>query len=199
MKFSAVLSPAGWELTPEQTSVAIANARLPSGITPFVSGDAHGTNNRLLAIEHAVHELGKTDGNRRRLYEVQKAIASLPDVDMPLQHVFAPGVYLRTIFIPAGTVLVGKIHKHKHGNILSKGKAILYTEHGGVEHWEGPITAVSEPGTKRAVYAVTDVYWTTVHLNPTDTQDLRALEDDIIAETYEEYESWVAAQGKAGT
>jgi len=33
--------------------------------------------------------------------------------------------------------------------------------------------------------------WTTVHLNPTNTQDLEELEEEIIAPTYEAYEKFL--------
>ena len=50
---------------------------------------------------------------------------------------------------------------------------------------------ISKPGTKRALYAKTELVWTTVHLNPTNTQDLEELEEEIIAPTYEAYEKFL--------
>jgi hypothetical protein len=122
---------------------------------------------------------------REKLYLLQAAIGGLPEIECPLQHVFAPGVYARTIFIPKGGVLVGKIHKHRHINILSQGSVLVTTEFGGSERLIGPLTMVSEPGTKRAVYAETDVVWTTIH--PTNETDLDKIEVEVIAKTYKEY------------
>src|SRR5689334_15204844 len=98
-------------------------------IIPFAPGDT--TGKRELARSDAQIEGAKQDGVRKQLYELQASVADLPEVDCPLQHVFAPGAYARTIFIPAGTVIVGKIHKHQHLNILSQGVVTVVTEGGG--------------------------------------------------------------------
>ena len=193
MKYAMALTSNGWKPLAPKAAVDIANERLPQWAVRFQVGDTHGET-RLKNFNAALEEIEKTEGDRQKLYALQRDIFSLPDLDMPLQHVFAPGIYLRTIFIPAGGVIIGKIHKHRHGNVLSQGKVAIFTEHGGVEHWEGPVTMVSEAGTKRAVYAKTDTYWTTIHLNPTDTQDLAELEKNIIANSYSSYEEWVKSQ-----
>ena len=106
--------------------------------------------------------------------------------DCPLKHYFAPGAYGREIFIPKGTLLVGKIHKHSHLNMLMKGKVSVLTEE-GPKVLEGPLTMVSPPGTKRVVYTHEDTVWVTVHL--TNETDLEKIEDEIIAKTYEEFEA----------
>lgn len=112
--------------------------------------------------------------------------------DCPLKHHFAPGCYVREIFIPAGSLVVGKIHKHAHPNMLMKGRVSVLTEEGPKE-LEGPLVMVSPPGTKRVVYAHTDVVWVTVHL--TDETDLEKIEDHVIAKTYDEYLAF-AKQGE---
>lgn len=114
----------------------------------------------------------------------------------PLKHSFSPGIYVREITIPKDTILVGKIHKHEHPNFLLKGEVVVVTEDGGEEHLKAPRSMISAAGTKRAVYAKTDVVWTTVHLNPTDTQDLEELEKEVIAPSFEEYDKFVLSQKK---
>jgi hypothetical protein len=164
------------------------------GLVPFSRGDTLGQ--REHAKAHAFAELAKLppDSVRAQLYALQAAGAELPEVEMPLQHVFAPGCYARTIFIPAGTFVVGKIHKHRHINILSQGEVYVLTESGGIEHLKGPLTMASEPGTKRALITVSDVTWTTIHI--TDLTDLDAIEDFVIAKTYEDYERFAALEGE---
>lgn len=169
---------------------------IPCGVSPISPGDAFGEEKRAIAKADAENQLAKMEPGsvREKLYRLQHAISTMPgDVEMPLQHTFAPGVYVRTIFIPAGSVLVGKIHKHQHANVLSKGRVTVLTESGGVEDLEGPLTMVSEPGTKRAVYAHTDTVWTTIH--PTDKTDLKDIEDETIAKTFEEYEAFSQLKG----
>jgi hypothetical protein len=162
-------------------------------VEPFTHGDTAGKTEA--AVADAKEQMAKLPegGIRSKLYELQALVGTeFQQVECPLQHLFAPGVYVRTIFIPAGTVIVGKIHKHRHANILSKGLVTVTTEAGGRETLEGPIQMISEPGTKRALFAHTDLVWTTIH--PTELTDLAEIEDHVIAKSYEEYEAFVAKQ-----
>lgn len=106
----------------------------------------------------------------------------------PLKHSFSDGLYVREIFIPKGTILVGKLHKHDHPNFLMQGEVSVLTEE-GPKRIKAPCSMISPAGTKRIVYANEDTVWITVHLNPTNTHDLVQLEEEIIAKTYEELES----------
>ena len=155
----------------------------------YGSGDAFGKKEQAVEDARKQLPLQPKDSIRAKIYALQESMHQLPEVECKLQHLFAPGVYMRTIHIPAGTAIVGKIHKHKHGNILSKGRVSVMTEAGGVEHLEGPIAMVSEPGTKRALIAHTDLVWTTIH--QTETTDLAELEKELIAETYADYEQFL--------
>lgn len=159
----------------------------------FGPGDTLGDEKRALAVQNAVSQRAMTSpgSDRDKIFALQESLIGLPPIDFPLQHLFPPGLYLRTIRLPAGSVLVGKIHKHRHGNILSQGRVRVFTEFGGNEEFCGPLQMISEPGTKRAVLSITDSVWTTIHLNPTNTQDLAVLEREIIAATYDEYDDFV--------
>lgn len=101
----------------------------------------------------------------------------------PIKHHWAPGVYGREIFIPAGTVIVGKIHKHAHLNCISQGLVMVATPF-GVETLQAPANFISKPWTKRAVYALEDTVWTTIH--PTDKTTVAEVEADIIAASFDE-------------
>jgi hypothetical protein len=81
------------------------------------------------------------------------------------------------------------VYKHDHPNFLLKGEVIVVTED-GTEELVGPLSIISKAGTKRALYAKTDLVWTTVHANPTNTEDLKELEKEIIAPTYLDYEKF---------
>jgi hypothetical protein len=158
-----------------------------TNIVPFSAGDMDGK--RELAIADAVIQQGKNSGIRQKLYALQESVGhELEPVECPLQHVFAPGAYARTMRIPAGTTIVGKIHKHAHLNILSQGTVCVMTETEGDRELTGPLTMVSPPGTKRAVYAVTEAVWTTVHTLPRDNMTLDEIEAYVIAPTFEDYE-----------
>src|SRR5690242_10773992 len=113
--------------------------------------------------------------------------------ELTLTHYFAPidpnygcCTYARQIFLPKGSAVIGKIHRHAHLNFLMKGKVSVNTEF-GVKYLEAPCTFVSEPGLKRAVYAETDAVWVTVHLTRyADEDHLAEIEEEIIAPTYQD-------------
>jgi hypothetical protein len=110
-----------------------------------------------------------------------------------LKHYFAPvvdeygcGTYAREIHLPKGSLVVGKIHRHSHINIISKGVVSVVTEY-GKKYYTAPCTFVSEVGLKRAVLVEEDTIWTTVHLTQHLGEDkLAEIESEVIAETYEE-------------
>jgi hypothetical protein len=102
----------------------------------------------------------------------------------PVKHHFAPGSYGREMSLPAGLVVVGKIHKHAHVNVISKGRVQVFTEHGGLQELCAPCTFVSVPGTKRVVHVIEDTVWTTVHV--TDKTDLAEIEREVIATEFSE-------------
>src|SRR5574340_659286 len=60
---------------------------------------------------------------------MKKAAASGEMVDENenylVNHHFTDGVYAREMHIPAGHVVVGKIHRHEHLNFISKGRATV--------------------------------------------------------------------------
>jgi hypothetical protein len=137
---------------------------------------------------------------REKIVALEQAISTLPgavfgDTSLcPLVHLFAEGVYARRIFIPAGTLIVGKIHKEAHFNMLLEGEVLVVTETGGHEHLVAPLFMMSLPGTKRAVYAIENTTWITVHSNVDNTQDIAVLESRIICPSYAAYEAERAAR-----
>ena len=90
--------------------------------------------------------------------------------------------------MPAGHVVVGKIHRHAHVNTISRGRVVVATEF-GTQELVAPCTFVSLPGTKRAVAVQEDTIWTTYH--PTNETDLSVIEASVIAPTFEAYEQGV--------
>jgi hypothetical protein len=113
--------------------------------------------------------------------------------DCIVKHYFSPKdekygccTYAREMLIPKGTLIIGKIHRHQHLNIISKGKVVVYTEF-GEKHLEAPITFVSEIGLKRSVYAIEDTLWTTIHLTEfVGEENLDKIEKEVISPNYQE-------------
>lgn len=128
--------------------------------------------------------------SRANLYRLQEQIGQLPEAELPLTHTFGKGSYARSMFMPAGTVLVGKIHKVQHITCLSQGEVSIFSESGGSERMEGFRIWTTEPGTKRAIYAHTDAFLTTFHV--TDLTDPDEIEDELTTSTFEEVDRIIA-------
>jgi hypothetical protein len=101
--------------------------------------------------------------------------------DDKVKHHFSKSVYARELHIPAGTLIIGKIHKHENFNILSQGEMLVLSVD-GAKHVEAPFSTVSSAGVKRLAFAITDCVWTTIH--GTDETDLEKIEEQFIAKTY---------------
>jgi len=137
---------------------------------------------------------------RHAIQHLHDLMASMPQVfdeecvDFPVKHYKAPGMIGREMFIPKGSIIIGKIHKHSHLNIVSVGHVRVLTEAGQVEII-APHTFTSEVGARRLVVAMEDTIWTTLHLNPNDydpenKDDMEKLEAEIIAPDYQALESF---------
>ena len=98
-------------------------------------------------------------------------------IDVPVEHHFAPGVYMRQMDAKAGTLVVSKMHRTEHMNILLTGSLTVATEN-GIELLKAPVILKSMPGTKRIGYFHEDSTWITVH--PTNETDLNLIEQQVI-------------------
>jgi hypothetical protein len=115
---------------------------------------------------------------RAQIVALQAALAAMPQAEVGLQHLFSPGQYTRVCTLAPG-VYVGKIHRHQHPTFLMSGTCRINTDR-GMETITGPHVWISQPDAKRALVCLTDCVFATVHLNPTDTTDLDAIEVDVI-------------------
>tara|TARA_B110000483_G_C17893849_1_gene426661 strand:- start:25 stop:510 length:486 start_codon:yes stop_codon:yes gene_type:complete len=101
----------------------------------------------------------------------------------PLKHSFADGCYIREIFMPAGQIIVSKIHKKLHPYFILKGKVSILTDN-GVKHLEAPYSGMTKPGTKRVLYIHEDTVFVTVSV--TDKTDIKEIEDEVIAKDFQD-------------
>lgn len=104
---------------------------------------------------------------------------SMIPVDMPTRHHFSQDIYVREIFMPAGSVVVGKVHATRHLNIILSGECTIWTVHGRINGRAGMIFE-SLPGVQKALHMITDVTFLTVHYNPDNLRDMDQLEGKYI-------------------
>ncbi len=110
--------------------------------------------------------------------EIDLEISKMPPAVAPVKNIFTPGLYTRTIFMPAGSAHRSKIHKTEHQYIISQG-ACFVSENGGPRMlYNAPFHGITKPGTWRTLFIVIDCVWTTMH--PTDKKTVEEIEADII-------------------
>lgn len=107
---------------------------------------------------------------------LERELGKLPQVNCPVWHFFAPGLYARKMFIPAGTALTGAVHLTEHLCIVS-GDIEVTTDEGVRRIADIHAILNSLPGIKRAGFAHADTYWTTVHA--TNERDLDKLAREL--------------------
>ena len=128
-------------------------------------------------------QLDKVKNNISCIKDLVSVMEKLPQLDAPVKHYFSKGVYAREIFMPKGMLIVGKIHKTRHLNIISQGRCTVKTPTRKLEI-EAPFTFESVEGEQKVVYMHEDVVWTTIHL--TDETSLAKIEEQCIAKDYDE-------------
>ncbi|TDY26304.1 hypothetical protein B0G81_6814 [Paraburkholderia sp. BL6665CI2N2] len=111
---------------------------------------------------------------------LEAEINKLPQAECPVWHHFAPGLYARQMFIRAGTVLTGAVHKSEHLCIVS-GDIDVTTDEGVRRITALQLIIKSKPGAKRAGCTYRDTFWTTVHA--TDETDLEKLAMELFEST----------------
>ena len=107
---------------------------------------------------------------------VEAELANMTPVDLPLEHFFPPGLYVRKIFMPAGSYVVSMKHKTTHPFFILKGKVAVLkeTNEGGFEQealYSGGDMGITRPNTKRFLFNIEDTTWVTCHANAENIED----------------------------
>lgn len=98
----------------------------------------------------------------QRIDELEAYMYQFDGVECPLDHQFTPGLYARSILMPAGTLVVSMIHKEEHPYDVLVGSAYVFIE-GEWERIQAPHTGVTKAGTRRVLYIEDDCVWRTFH------------------------------------
>lgn len=112
-----------------------------------------------------------------QIERLQHEMMQMPQAELETEHYFSGGMYCRKLIRPAGTLIVGKVHKKDHFFLCAKGQIIAWSENGMVTLNEGDVIA-SKAGTKRVTLAVTDAIGITFH--KTNKTNLDKIEKELI-------------------
>jgi len=109
------------------------------------------------------------------------------------KHSFADGIYVREMRMKQGQLGFSAIHKHSYAFFLLSG-ILASSKEEGVEEFIAPCYIISPRGSKRIVYAVEDCVITTVHANPTNTEDLKKIEQANVVFNWKEYDEYLKSK-----
>jgi len=99
-------------------------------------------------------------------------------IECPLTHHFIPGVYVREGLVLKDTLILGKAHKYKGINILSKGRMLVVEANSGNRiEIVAPYTFITEAGVQKILYALEDCVFSNILSNPENIEDLEEIEE----------------------
>jgi len=112
----------------------------------------------------------KLPAKLKDIYNLENLIAQMPQIILPLEHEFCDGLYSRTIFMPAGSIVVSQVHRTASFMFVRYGDFFITTDTGTLRLATGA-TMITKPGAKRALHMIEDTAITTVHANPDNITD----------------------------
>lgn len=121
-------------------------------------------------------ESAKRDvGRAIQIDQVESHMLSLPQAECPVVHHFGPGIYIREVTLPAGTLAIGHAQKYDHLNIMITGSVAMVDEDGQTKVLVAPMIFVGKPG-RKVGYVIETCVWQNVYPNPSDERDVDVLE-----------------------
>ena len=123
----------------------------------------------------------------------EKMLLPEPQVECPVYNHFMPGIYIREMHIPKGTLVIGHEHIVESTNVFLKGKLKLLQEDGSWQELEAPMMFKGKLGRKVAI-ALEDCVWQNIFA--TDETDIEVLESTLIRKSvaYLEHTKCLLAQ-----
>jgi hypothetical protein len=109
--------------------------------------------------------------------KLEAAMVQMPQAECPVMHHFGPGVYIREVSMPAGTLVLGHKHRYAHMNILVKGRLKFLCEDGVVREFAAPMVMTGNPGRKLALI-LEDTVWQNIYA--TEVTNPVALEEILL-------------------
>jgi hypothetical protein len=108
-----------------------------------------------------------------KIEQVESHLLDLPQVECPVVHHFGPGIYIREVTLPAGTLAIGHAQRFDHLNIMLTGAVAMVGDDGQTKVLRAPMIFVGKPGRKLG-YVLETCIWQNVYA--TDERDIDKLE-----------------------
>lgn len=108
-----------------------------------------------------------------KIEQVESQLLDLPQVECPVVHHFGPGIYIREVTLPAGTLAIGHAQRFDHLNIMLTGAVAMVGDDGQTKVMRAPMIFVGKPGRKLG-YVLETCIWQNVYA--TEEHDIDKLE-----------------------
>lgn len=105
--------------------------------------------------------------------QLEVAFLQQAQAPCPVMHRFGPGIYIREVTIPAGTLAIGHAQRFDHLNVFIAGRVSIVNDDGSYTELRAPMTFVGKPG-RKVGYIHETVIWQNVYA--TDETDIEKLE-----------------------
>lgn len=121
---------------------------------------------------------------RAWIIDLTRTLLAMPGEkrEFRVEHTVKDGMYMRKLFIPKGSLVIGKIHKLDCLNIVAQGDISVLTETGSARVRAG-YTVASPAGIQKVGYAHEDTVF--INVFRTDETDIKRIEEAIAWDSYE--------------
>lgn len=144
-------------------------------------------NNKLSNFTEQLEELQNTMIENNHLNNVFGDGVNLVNNEIfRIESEFADQLYMRKMYMPKECVVVSAMHHTEHFWFLLKGRILVKTNGEEIEH-VAPCYEKSIKGAKRLILSLEDSLFINVHKNPTNTKDMKEVEESLYSITIEEY------------
>lgn len=144
-------------------------------------------NNKLSNFAHQLEDLQNTMIANNHLDNIYGDGKNLVNNEVfKIENDFSDQLYMRKMYMPKDCVVVSAMHHTEHFWFLLKGKILVTTDGEEIEHI-APCFEKSMKGAKRLILSLEDSLFINVHKNPTNTRDMKEVEELLYSITIEEY------------
>lgn len=121
-------------------------------------------------------------------------LENFPTIDCPLEHLFTPGIYMRSIFMPKDMWVTSLIHNTCHPYIVSQGIVSVYVDGKEAIKIIAPYAGITYPGTRRVLRTWENTIWSTIHPIPFITGEENEWSDEQKTELIAKIDSYIIEQ-----
>jgi len=104
-----------------------------------------------------------------------------------LRESFTPGIYMRSLTMPADQIVFSRVHNQEHPFVITKGLVSVYDGE-DVNTFQGPHHGVTPKGTKRVLVTHEETTWVTYHPISQEYDDDQDMAEIVTCKTFEEFD-----------